>query len=175
MLGFRNWFRKRFRPKFRLAFTAAAEHYTASLAFLFVHVRPELITNSASPFREILLYHSIEELEHKAVCFDLFKHYSGNYLTYLLGFVYLSFDLFRKISKRFRYLLSKDHKWDKAHRKMLRKFLLGKGGLIRLSIKRILSYIRPGFHPWENDDRGNIRKKFSAIMETSGIQDFKMA
>jgi len=173
MVDFRHWFRKRFNAKFRLAFTAAAEHYTAALAFLIVHVKPEVIARSNLPYRGVILYHSMEELEHKGVCFDLFKHFSGSYLIRVIAFLYLSLDLFLKVYKRFRYLLIKDGIWNANHKRQTIKFLLGKQGLLRLTFLRIMSYLLPSFHPWRYDDRIALRKNFQDVMHESGIADFQ--
>lgn len=170
---FRDRFRKRRSPKYRIAFTAAAEHYTASLAHMFIHVFPKLLTDSKLPYRSVLLYHAMEELEHKSVCFDLFMHFSGNYFTRFFAFLHLSFDLFRRVSDRLQYLLKKDGLWDKKYRKLARQFFFGKQGIVRKFSPRIISYLSPWFHPWKNDDRGLVDENFRQIRIEAGIADFK--
>jgi predicted metal-dependent hydrolase len=175
MVTFRNWFRRRFSAKYRLAYTAAAEHYTAALAYLIVRVKPEMISRSAVPFRGVILYHSMEELEHKGVCYDLFNHYSGSYLTRIAAFIHLSLDLVVKIFMRYKFLLSQDGIWDRTHRKKTMEFLIGTGGIMRLMAGRILSYFKPRFHPWMYDDRQGVRDKFTGVMREAGIEDFLTA
>jgi predicted metal-dependent hydrolase len=173
MKEFRDRFRKRHSPKYRLAFTAAAEHYTASLAHMFIHVLPKLLTNSKLPYRSVLLYHAMEELEHKSVCFDLFQHFSGNYFIRFFAFLHLSYDLFRRVSDRLRYLLKKDGLWDKKYKQLTKQFFFGKQGIVKKFSPRIISYLNPWFHPWKNDDRGLVDEYFRQIRIEAGIADFK--
>lgn len=61
-----------------LAVTAALEHYTATLAG-FLLTSPEaraLITSDE--VRAMLLWHAYEEVEHKAVAFDVYRHTGGS-------------------------------------------------------------------------------------------------
>jgi uncharacterized protein len=173
MKKFRDRFRKRHSPKYRLAFTAAAEHYTASLAHMFIHVVPKILTNSKLPYRAVLLYHAMEELEHKSVCFDLFRHFSGNYFMRFFAFIHLSFDLFGKVSIRLRYLLKKDGIWDRRIKQLAKQFFFGKQGIVRMFFPRIISYISPWFHPWKYDDRRLVDERFKQIRLEAEIADFK--
>jgi len=173
MKDFRNQFRKQHSPEYRLAYTSAAEHYTASLAHLFINVIPEVLTDSEMPYKAVLLYHAMEELEHKSVCFDLFQHFSGNYFIRFFAFLHLSYDLFKKVSVRLRYLLEKDGIWDKKHKQLTNQFFFGKQGIVKKFFPRIISYLSPSFHPWKNDDRTLVDGKFGKIRNEAGITDFQ--
>jgi len=73
-LGFRE---KVFPPISNLAATAALEHFTATLAELLLtsdEIR-RLIGNDA--VRNVFLWHALEESEHKAVAFDVYKAIGG--------------------------------------------------------------------------------------------------
>jgi hypothetical protein len=62
----------------QLAITAALEHYTASFAMVLL-TTPEAREEFADPEIEALwVWHALEETEHKAVAFDVFRHVSGN-------------------------------------------------------------------------------------------------
>src|SRR5438874_6402202 len=71
-------FRERLQSeRANLAVTAALEHYTATLA-------ETLLTNPEAPaeighdgVRYLLMWHALEESEHKAVAFDVFKRVGG--------------------------------------------------------------------------------------------------
>jgi predicted metal-dependent hydrolase len=72
------WVRERIQTrKVNLAFTAALEHYTATLAELVLtdeRARDEVGRSTA---RDILTWHALEESEHKAVAFDVYKAMGG--------------------------------------------------------------------------------------------------
>src|SRR5215471_13084511 len=66
-----SWLEKRLPPKLNLAATAAAEHYTAIVAEgaftrpVFDEIHPTM--------RQLLAWHAAEEIEHKAVAFDVLQ------------------------------------------------------------------------------------------------------
>ena len=167
-------FRKIFPPVLRLSITAAAEHYTATLAYIFTNVTPEILTKSLVEFRGLLLYHAMEELEHKSVCFDLYQELSGNYLGRIFGLFFATFDLIINIYIRFRYLMRKDGIWNKDNKRNFRSFLIGKRGLITGLLSRIKSYLKPSFHPWQTDDRELINQRFHKYQKELKIKPFEM-
>src|SRR3954453_12422717 len=67
-----------FPPKVQLAMTAALEHYTAALAeTLLTDPRAQELLGE-NEVRSMLLWHALEESEHKAVAFDVFQHVVGD-------------------------------------------------------------------------------------------------
>jgi predicted metal-dependent hydrolase len=165
--------RKRVSAKWRLAFTAAAEHFTASLAYIFVYINQDLLTKSAFPFNSLLLYHAMEEVEHKSVCFDLSKMLSPSYLRRVISLVFVSLNLAINIYTRMRYMLKKDGLWGRAYRANIWGSLLGKRGLLRGLFPRIALYLRPSFHPWLTDEREDIERIFGSLITKNGIPPFK--
>ena len=167
-----NLLHKYIPVKQRLAITAAAEHYTASLAYIFTHIKPEILARADYPFQGILLYHAMEEVEHKSVCFDLYQCLSGSYLGRIFGLLFVTFDLILNVYIRYRYLLNKDGIWDRDHRRNLRIFLFGKEGLISGLIFRIKAFLRYSFHPWQTDERKVINEKFKEYQVDMDIEPF---
>ncbi len=167
------WLNRHMSVKMRLSITSAAEHYTASIAYMLIHIKPGLITRSTSPFKDMLLYHAMEELEHKSVCFDLYQKLSGNYPLRLFGLLFATFDLSILIFTRFRYLMKKDGLWNTGHRKLARQYLFSNKGLIRSMWPRIKSYMRLSFHPWQTDDRLEMEDAFGNNIGKSGIIPFE--
>jgi uncharacterized protein len=62
----------------RLAVTAALEHYTATLAEVLLTDERARDMFSVDEVRHLLLWHALEEAEHKSVAFDVFQTVSGN-------------------------------------------------------------------------------------------------
>lgn len=156
------WSKKNLSPLTRLAMTAASEHFTASLAHLFIYHRPDLIEKAGSPFRELLVYHALEEVEHKAVCYDLYQEANGGYWMRISAMVFVTLDLLVRLRNRMHYLLGKDGLWDVEHRRAVRSLLWGKDGIMRALAPFLMQYFRPGFHPWETDERRDLLEKFRA-------------
>lgn len=64
----------------KLAITAALEHYTATLAEVLLEDPRARSLISDDQVRRMLLWHALEESEHKAVAFDVYQAVSGNEL-----------------------------------------------------------------------------------------------
>jgi predicted metal-dependent hydrolase len=65
----------------QLAITAALEHYTAVLAEVLLSDPDARQMFKVDEVRALLLWHALEESEHKAVAFDVYQTVSGNYLV----------------------------------------------------------------------------------------------
>jgi hypothetical protein len=63
--------------RFRLAVTAALEHYTATIAECLLRKPEARRLLGASEVRSVLLWHALEESEHKAVAFEVFRAIGG--------------------------------------------------------------------------------------------------
>jgi predicted metal-dependent hydrolase len=71
--------RERFAPAMsNLAATAALEHFTATLAELLLSSEEARAAVGDSEVRNVLLWHALEESEHKAVAFDVYKAVGGS-------------------------------------------------------------------------------------------------
>ena len=72
------WVRERIQSeKVNLAFTAALEHYTATLAELLLTSEAARDAIGHPAARDMLTWHALEESEHKAVAFDVYKAMGG--------------------------------------------------------------------------------------------------
>lgn len=153
-----NVFRKYLSPERQLAQTAAVEHFTALLAEQYLLGTDELDKMDAR-MAPIWAWHAIEESEHKAVAFDVYKatvddewiRVSQMMITtaLFLGFSTVDFlDLMRR-SGHMRdwkmWLRSANHFW-------------GRPGLFRKMIPAYLDYYRRDFHPWQHDSRSLLAK-----------------
>src|SRR6059058_5111510 len=76
------WVRERIQTKkVNLAFTAALEHYTATLAELLLTDEQARQAVGKPGARDILTWHALEESEHKAVAYDVYKAVGGGEFT----------------------------------------------------------------------------------------------
>ncbi len=77
---------KRVPPKLRLAYTAALEHYTATIAEALLSKPAAQALLGDTEVRSILLWHALEESEHKAVAFDAYRAVGGTERMRVWGF-----------------------------------------------------------------------------------------
>lgn len=81
-----SWLEARLPAKLNLAGTAAAEHYTAILAH--GAFTKGMLDAAAPGMRELLAWHAAEEIEHKAVAYDVLQEVDPSYLLRLAGLAY---------------------------------------------------------------------------------------
>jgi predicted metal-dependent hydrolase len=139
-----------------LAVTCALEHFTAILAKL-------LLTDASlrARFHESMLplwmWHAIEELDHKAVAFDVYAAASGSYERRVLWMVAASVGLISATLIIQWHLLKRDgaHTDLRGYLRGLARYA-GPRGLLRPIVPAYLRYYRRDFHPWQEDDRALI-------------------
>ncbi len=71
-------------PPLRLATTAACEHFTAVMAESFL---TEMVNEDGidAAMRQLLMWHACEEIEHRAVAFEVFQRVDGRYPMRMAG------------------------------------------------------------------------------------------
>lgn len=148
-----KWLANLFFPKMHLSLTLGAEHLTAIISALLL--KEEHWLGAAYPSCAALWrWHAIEEIEHKAVAFDLYQEIGGGYLVRVLGMWLVTGMLGLLLSSNFLHLAKKDKllfSWQ--FWKQCLSVCWGKKGFIRKLILPYLDYYRPGFHPWQQNNR----------------------
>jgi predicted metal-dependent hydrolase len=136
----------------RLAATVVMEHITAVMAH-FALTRPEEFDPLPDSVRELLLWHAIEEIEHKSVAFDVYEECVGD-RNRLRRQLLLHMVLFPLGIRDFQRMLLRElgHKPTWKERAEMARYLLGPGGLVVSVLPRYLALLKPGFHPWDVDN-----------------------
>ena len=140
-------------PKKRLMRTVAAEHVTATFAH-YALSQPQVLDHAPESFRNAMLWHAIEEIEHKAVAFDVYKACEGDMgalKRHYLFFCFIEFPFQMTLITRFL-LKQKAERVTWKDRWGLLKHLFGKHGMISSVFKLYLMFFKRGFHPWQHDD-----------------------
>jgi hypothetical protein len=159
-------FKRDFSPAFNLGKTAGAEHMTAMMAHGFFATG--LLKEAHPRVRAMFAWHAVEEIEHKAVAFDVFQKVAkGGYWTRALSMLHTSLSFSLHVLLITRYLLNVDGKggW-RAWLKGL-WWLYGPGGLYLRLMPHYLAYFLPGFHPW-NFGRMDVYHAWRQVYDESG-------
>ena len=99
-------------------------------------------------------WHAAEEMEHKAVAFDVFKAVGGTEKMRKRAMLQGSFFLTLDVMMGLVHMLRKDKKlWSARIWYEGWKFLFFKGGILRRVWPAYKEYYRNGFHPWDRDTR----------------------
>jgi uncharacterized protein len=165
------WVRERIQSrKVNLAFTAALEHYTATLAELVLSDEEARKSVGEPGARDILTWHALEESEHKAVAFDVYKAVGGGEVMRI--FIMFLTDLLFIVETGIMGVISVAMDRDARRHpvKLLRSLArLPQAPFMSMRALRILAeYHRPGFHPNDRDTRQLIADWREALFGRDG-------
>lgn len=157
-----EWVKRHQSPAYQLAGTIALEHLTAILADIVLR-EPKVLGDAEPRFRDLWLWHALEETEHKAVAYDVYAQIMGRTLrAYLLrvGAFLVANAIFWIYVSRFYWRNLRVHGEHRNGRGWLQllKFQWLSPGALRRVIPAWLDYFRPGFHPWDHDNRAQLER-----------------
>jgi len=145
---------KRLSPLERLAVTAALEHLTAILAEAALSDNDPLIGRAEPAMQTLWNWHAAEEMEHKAVAFDVYRAVGGSEKLRRRAMREATLFLLVDILAGVVHMLRRDGKlWRPRLWYQGWKFLFFKGGVLRRVWPAYREYYRDGFHPWQRDTR----------------------
>jgi uncharacterized protein len=147
--------RRRYNLRRQLAITCALEHFTALVGAELLR-EPAYLAGAEDRFRRIWLWHAIEEVEHKAVAYDLYRHLFPGFIGYLVrvrvmacGTFVVDWTILVRIYCMLRELGC--HQSIRVWWRVL-NFLLLRPGLFRCPFAAYLRYYLPWFHPRQVKD-----------------------
>ena len=139
-----RWIEERTSPELHLAITAAAEHFTAILAE--GALRGRMLDAAAPEVRALLAWHAAEEIEHKAVAYDVLQRIDPSYRLRVLGLALATLFLGGFWLWAAAALVRQDQlRWRVAVRQL--RAMPQEPVIRRVFLRGIRSYLRPGFHP----------------------------
>ena len=149
-LARKNEYVKNLHPKIQLAITCAFEHFTALLGgYILRH--PEVLATLDDDAVKLWVWHAIEEIEHRAVAFDVYQAVYGDdkirrmiMRSVTTGFASLTFYSATRL-----FLQDKAKSLPKVGGNIFGLYLLGKM-FIQL-LPEYLSYFKADFHPSDID------------------------
>ncbi len=165
-----DWARQ-LAPARQVAATAALEHFTTILACEAVG-NPRHLESAPGEIRRLWQWHAGEEIEHKSVAFDTFMLAARDLRPFtrwrlrcgtMVGATALLLQfLFFGLNEMFRQdRIATPRTWL-----AFLYFAFISPGVFSRVIVRYVAYYRPGFHPWQVDDRALVAAAERAI----GIQ-----
>jgi len=142
----RNW----------LAVTAATEHFTAFLAeYLLTRTRP--LAGAEPRLRDLWLWHSSEESEHRSTAFDLYRELGGNDAWRLRIFRVVTMHFCVDLARQTLNNLWHDGSWWRPSTwASAWHTLFSKGGLVRECLGPWRDYLREDFHPSQSDGSAGV-------------------
>jgi predicted metal-dependent hydrolase len=151
-LGARGLATERLRQEWlieRVAGVAAIEHFTAVLGDMILN-SPGLDTAGVDPVMlDMLRWHGAEEVEHRAVAFDLYRHLDGGYLRRVRQMLVVAPAMAALWVQGTRFLMAADPTGTRRPRlrdlgRPYRRYGLAHPFTLLTSF---VPYLRPGYHP----------------------------
>lgn len=167
-------FGRRILPaSWQLGVTIALEHFTAMLAGRLLDT-PQISAGSVPEYTQLWTWHAIEETEHKAVAYDVWKTVMkpglGSYLIRVATMTLVTVMFWGLVIPFHIVLVLADPKarWNVFGFAKVAWFLWGSPGFLRKNLGEWLDYFRPGFHPWDHDNREQLARVDDLIRQING-------
>jgi predicted metal-dependent hydrolase len=163
-------------PKSNLAATAALEHFTATLAELLLTSEATRDMFGHDEVRNLFVWHALEESEHKAVAFDVYRAVGGSerlriwtMRAIMIGFI-AGMTLQTTIS-----VLTDGDAWRRG-RIFKSLWNLRNAPFLRIELWRQLrQYNEPGFHPDDRDTTALVEQWRAELFGETGTLNDKLA
>lgn len=149
------WALRTLPPISHLASTVAYEHWTAMLADSLLR-QPETMAGAAPSMTALWRWHAIEESEHKAVAFDVYRAVGGKVSLRRWLMIAITVEFFWDTFRHMRIML-RDYQGSRF--KLWTGglcYMFGKGGPYNGLLRPYLDYFRADFHPWDHDNRAVV-------------------
>jgi hypothetical protein len=154
-----------FSPLTKLAIVCGYEHYTAILGNYLLS-NPHVLGHAHPDMALVWGWHSAEETEHKAVCFDLYLAAGGNWTRRVLVFLLVSLNFSVMFGRLYFSLLYRDGclKPSRLIRTLGQslRFFFGRSGVAWHLLVHGVRYLGPSFHPWNQNNRTTLRTWLAA-------------
>ena len=163
-------------PIANLAATAALEHFTATLAQLVLSDEEARDMFGDNEVRNLFLWHALEEAEHKAVAFDVYKAMGGGERLRVWTMRVLRYGFVAVAALQVAISLSRDDaarrpgalraSWRRVRRSPV---------LQRQVWRQLCDYDRPDFHPDDVDTRELVERWRAELFGAEGTLNDKLA
>lgn len=150
--------------RMQLAMTAFLEHLTATGAHV-LFSEPRLAEAMHPEMRRFWRWHAAEEIEHKAVAFDLYREIGGGYVLRIVSaaaaIALLTVPFVRIARRMMRSDPTPITSQTRSRARELNRIAM------RPQLRMIAAYFRPGFHPWDCHDQHHLFDWYAAADATT--------
>jgi len=148
-------------PALRLSVTVALEHYTAILAENAFET--DVLDRVHPAVRELLAWHAAEEIEHKAVAFDVLAAVDDRYSLRMAGMVLATLTLIGFWGFGAALLLRQEKIGVRETIRQFRELRRHNPILKTVFLRGVREYLRRDFHPWDHDNLALARDYLAGV------------
>ena len=141
---------------FNIAYAEGFEAMALTIGHMLVEDREFLFGNADPAVSSLILWHFVEEIEHKCATYDVFKALDGRYRWRIYGLFYAMIHIMARTRQGYRALLIEDGRWFTGTSRLALYRLLAR--IFARLIPRLLRVMRPGYDPREVPDPSWVRE-----------------
>jgi hypothetical protein len=135
---------------FNVAYAEGFEAMALTIGHMLVEDREHLFGGADPAVSSLILWHFVEEIEHKCATYDVFKALDGRYLWRVYGLLYAMTHIMARTRQGYRAMLIEDGLWFTWASRLALIRLLAR--IFAKLIPRLLRVMRPGYDPREVPD-----------------------
>ncbi|HET9078888.1 MAG TPA: metal-dependent hydrolase [Acidimicrobiales bacterium] len=163
-------------PIANLALTAALEHFTATMAELVMTSEEARESFGEEAVRELFVWHALEESEHKAVAFDVYRAVGGSERLRVLTMKVIRIGFVLAVVSEMTWTLATDRATYRPGNllRSLRRFRQSPV-MSPTMWRQLKEYDRPGFHPDDRDTTALVADWRERLFGSGGSMVAKLA
>jgi uncharacterized protein len=131
--------------RWRVAYTAGFETMTMGITEWLIDDRRYLFAGADASVTSFILWHMVEETEHKNVAFDLYQNLYGSYLPRLWGLVYATYHVAKYSRLAYIRMLKRDGLWWQWRSRLRLYAMVGR--FAKNIAPAMLQSVFPNYHP----------------------------
>lgn len=136
--------------KFNLAYAEGFESMALAIGHMLIERRQELFGGADPTVSSLVLWHFVEEIEHKNVAFNVYDHLYGGNLYRIYGLLYATAHIFAYTGRAYRALLREDGLWPGLKTKWAMWRQLAK--IFWWLTPKMARVLRPSYNPAKVND-----------------------
>ncbi len=132
---------------FNLAYAEGFEAMALTIGHMLIADREYLFADGEASVGSLVLWHFVEEIEHKCATYDVFKALDGRYAWRIYGLLFAMVHIMGRTCQGYRAMLMEDGLWTSWRSRWALWRLLGRI-FVRLT-PRLLRILKPSYDPRE--------------------------
>lgn len=135
---------------FNLAYAEGFEAMALAIGHMLIEDREHLFGRADPAVASLILWHFVEEIEHKSATYDVFKALDGRYLWRIWGLILATVHIMARTRQGYAALLHQEGLWWHWRSRLATWRLLAR--IFRRLTPRFLAVLRPGYDPRQVPD-----------------------
>ena len=130
---------------FNLAYAEGFEAMALAIGHLLINDREYLFGDGEPAVASLILWHFVEEIEHKCATYDVFKALDGRYVWRIYGLLYAMFHIMGRTRQGYRAMMIEDGLWSNWRSRLSLYAVLLR--IFAQLTPRVLRILVPGYDP----------------------------